>query len=80
MQEKITIEQAIEKAKKRNANYNTCIEHANAWAFSRATGEEQIGGADAGVVVMKEDGRMLNMYEYYMSDVGESDIISERSI
>lgn len=29
---------------------------------------------------MKDDGRVLRMYEYYMTDLGESEIISEHKI
>ena len=74
------IKEAIEKAKKLNPNYNRCIEHSNAWAFNIADDEECVGGPNAGIVVMKDDGRVLRMYEYYMTDLGESEIISEHEI
>ena len=72
--------EAIEKAQKINPRYNKCIEHSNAWAFSVDDGEDRVGGPDAGVIIMKDDGRVLRMYEYYMTDLGDDRIISEWEI
>ena len=66
MKNGIEFEEALRKAKKRNPKYNVCTEHPNAWVFQYDDGTDdvRVGGADTGVVVMKDDGRMLLMYEY----------------
>ena len=74
----MTFEEALEKAKKRNPKFNVCTEHPNAWSFAYDDGEEYTGGPNTGIVYMKEDGKMLMPYEYYMSEVGSSEIISEQ--
>ena len=79
----IGFEEAVKKAKRRNPKYNVCIEHPNAWAFhyDDGTDDVRIGGADTGVIIMKEDGRMLLLYEYYMNDrIGSDKVLSKISI
>lgn len=76
----ITFEEAVAKAKRRNPKYNACIEHPNAWSFYLDDGEIRVGGGDSGIIIMKDDGRILLGYEYYMSDIGESEIIQQMSI
>lgn len=76
----IKFEMALEKAKKRNSKYNKCIEYKNAWVFDVDDGVKSVGGADDDIVILKEDGKMLMPYEYYLSDIGESEAISIFSV
>ena len=83
MKNGISLEEAIKKAKNRKPKYNRCVEHPNAWSFSYDDGTDEIsiGGPDTGIVIMKEDGRMLMPYEYYMNDeIGSAEVIDEFDI
>lgn len=80
MKNYIDFNTAVEKAKKRNPKYNVCIEHTNAWSFSYDDGEERVGGADSGIIVLKDGGKLLMPYEYYMSNIGKNVIVKKYKI
>lgn len=68
MKDVITYEEALEIAKERNDKVNVVEEYADAWYFSYDDGEMHIGGSSTGVIVLKQEGKILFPYEYFMSD------------
>lgn len=61
-----TLQEAIDKAKVRNEDYNFCEEYADAWYFCVDDGEETIGGPNTGCVILKSDGTILLPYQYFL--------------
>ena len=68
---KITFLEALKKAKEHNPKYITCEEHWNAWSFLYQDEKLQTPG----IVIMKDDGRMLTPCGYYFSEIGEYQVI-----
>ncbi len=63
--DEITLEEAKAIAGKQLQNISGCVEFSNAFCFTNAQSETAIGGPDAPVFVLKENGRIVSLPEYY---------------
>ena len=61
----ITYEEALQIAKSKMSMLNRCVEDDLAYLFSYDTGQRMVGGQGI-CVVLKEDGRAINMPYYVM--------------
>ena len=61
----ITIEEAKVIADTRLADITECKEMVDAYIFSNPRTKYSIGGPDAPVIVMKEEGRVVPSVDYY---------------
>lgn len=61
----VTIEEAKALADTYLEDITECKEMADAYIFSNPRTKYSIGGPDAPVIVMKEDGRVVPSVEYY---------------
>lgn len=83
MKNLITIEEAIEIAKKRLPSVDSYQEYADAYEFFIDDGEVRIGGAECSFVVEKSGGNILRWAAYFMDgnrdvvEIGEAHKISE---
>ena len=62
----LTYEEALRKAKTVKSKINYCVEYTNAYSFGFKVGGDTEGG-DAPVVIMKDDGRALNLLAYALT-------------
>ena len=61
----ITYEQALEVAKENKKNgFDACDEYSDAWVFKTRADEFTIGG-ESPCVVLKENGKAINLVEYF---------------
>lgn len=60
----VTYEQALEIARKLKNGIDACDEYNDAYAFKRRAEEFMIGG-DGACVVLKKNGRAINIVEYF---------------
>ena len=65
----VSYEEAYEKAQGYLEGINLVTEYENAYVFANEKGALQIGGCDAPVVVLKDDGRCLDMTAYLAEDL-----------
>ena len=68
----ITYEEAFRKAKKYKFNIDLCVEYDNAYMFQTEIADDDyvIGGPDMPIIIMKADGRDVNMTTYMMREGG----------
>ena len=61
----LTFDVALAKAKAVKSRINYCVEYTNAYSFGYRIGENE--GGDAPVVIMKDDGRVINLLDYALT-------------
>lgn len=61
----LTYDEALAKAKAVKSRINYCVEYTNAYSFGYRIGENE--GGDASVVIMKDDGRVVNLLDYALT-------------
>ena len=62
----ITFDEALEIAKEHMSQFNTCNEYTNAYSFSYDWGEIRYGGIGSPCMIMKADGKAVDMPIYIM--------------
>ncbi len=62
----ITYEEALKKAKELKRDIDHCCEEKHAYVFTSKADEMSIGGSGP-CVILKENGRAINMTEYAMN-------------
>ena len=72
----ITYEVALKKAKEVKPKIDTCTEYENGYVFGCKTDDEYVGGGHVPVVILKEDGRAVNM-PYFIIKIGTGQEIGE---
>lgn len=69
-----------EARKKVSREYTKVTRYKDAWWFAPQGAENMVGG-DQGRVVMKEDGRVMRPYEYFLGhaviDEDDEDVLAE---
>lgn len=73
----VTYEEAKKIAQELKKNIDRCYEHTDAYVFTNEAEEMSFGG-DSPCVVLKEDGRAINMTEY--TDNHKYELIREYKI
>ena len=68
MKNLITYEEARKTALEYDPALNESAEYSDAWFFYLNDGEFRVGGAHSGIVILKDGGKKLLGYEYFMSD------------
>lgn len=68
MKNMITFEEAVRIAKEYDPELNECAEYSDAWDFYLNDGIYRDGGPHSGVIVLKDGGKKLRGYEYFMGD------------
>ena len=67
----ISYTEAFIKAKEIRTEIDNCIEYENGYVFCSDKGEDQEGGYYSPIVVMKEDGRVINMPQFVVNGTGK---------
>ena len=68
----VSLNEAIELAKKERDNLDLVVEYANGYVFSGSSDKGMIGGLNhAPVVVRKKDGKVISMIEFVNSGTGK---------
>lgn len=67
----INYEDAIKKAKEIREDINTCYEYENGYVFSNTDDSNYIGGGHAPIVIVKEDGKAINMPQFIIDGTGK---------
>ena len=68
----VTTDKAIEIAKKVRGNLDQIVEYESGYVFSSKSDEGYIGGLDhSPVVVLKQDGRLVDMASFMFSGPGK---------
>lgn len=57
----VTYDEALEIAKSKLNGINTCVEYKKGYMFAHEGGEFAVGGANAPVVILKDNGRAVTM-------------------
>lgn len=65
----VSCKEAYEKAQGYLEGINLVTEYENAYMFANEKGAMQIDGCDASIVVLKDDGRCMNMTAYLAEDL-----------
>ena len=66
----IAYEVAYEKAKKLKKNIDNVMEYENGWVFGYRDDANYVGGEHSSVVILKEDGKAINMPQFVVNGTG----------
>ena len=67
----ISYTEALIKAKETREEIDSCIEYENGYVFCSDKGEDQVGGYYSPIVVLKEDGRVIDMPQFIVNGTGK---------
>ena len=66
----ITYDEAFEKAKELKKDIDNVMEYENGWVFGCYDDANYIGGGHTSVVILKDDGKAINMPQFVASGTG----------
>lgn len=67
----ISYTEAFIKAKEIREEIDSCTEYENGYVFCSDKGEDQVGGYYSPIVVLKEDGRVIDMPQFIVNGTGK---------
>lgn len=67
----ISYTEALIKAKEIREEIDSCTEYENGYVFCSAKGEDQEGGYYSPIVVLKEDGKVIDMPQFVVNGTGK---------
>ena len=67
----ISFREAFLKAKEIREEIDSCTEYENGYVFCSDRGEEQVGGYYSPIVVLKEDGKVVDMPQFVVNGTGK---------